>query len=125
MVQGDEVLIIDMDTLAHGHPIFELSTMFDAYIGFSEHDHDHVVEFQGYDFETSREFWRKSLAAYIETDDDKRIDEVDRKTRIVGYARMMRYNMKHGKGSREETEQVGKWRQSLLDCLDKTDTLLF
>ena len=39
MVQNGEALLIDMDTLCHGHPVFELASMFNAYLGFSEFDH--------------------------------------------------------------------------------------
>ena len=56
-LQGDEVLLIDMDTLAVGHPVFELASMFNAFIGFSELDHNIIKEFQGFDFETSQTFW--------------------------------------------------------------------
>ena len=45
-LQNDEVLLIDMDTLAVGHPIFELASMFNAFIGFSEIDHEIIKKFQ-------------------------------------------------------------------------------
>ena len=34
MLQNNESLLIDMDTLCHGHPIFELASMVNAYKGF-------------------------------------------------------------------------------------------
>ena len=46
-LQNDEVLLIDMDTLAVGHPIFELGSIFNALIGFSELDHEIIRRFQG------------------------------------------------------------------------------
>ena len=67
VLQNDEVLIIDMDTLAVGNPIFELPSMYNAFIGFSELDHGVVKEFQGFDFETSRTFWNKVLCEYLGT----------------------------------------------------------
>ena len=39
MVQNGEPLLIDMDTLCMGHPVFELGSMFNAFIGYSELDH--------------------------------------------------------------------------------------
>ncbi len=36
MVQGDELLLIDMDTLSRGHPIFELARLRAPYIAFEE-----------------------------------------------------------------------------------------
>ncbi len=126
MVQGDEVLLIDMDTLAVGHPIFELSMMFMAYIGFSEADHEHIMRFQGYDFETAARFWRKSLAAYLGTDDEKRLNEVEEKSRVLSYIRMMRIVLKATrKGVKKEVNRIDHWQTGLIECLKNTDTLLY
>ena len=38
MVQGDEFLLIDMDTLSRGHPIFELAALRAPYVAFEEDD---------------------------------------------------------------------------------------
>ena len=35
MLQNGESLLIDMDTLCHGHPIFELASMYNSYEGYS------------------------------------------------------------------------------------------
>ena len=40
VLSGGEVLVIDMDTLSVGHPIFDLVQMYNAYIGYSEKDPD-------------------------------------------------------------------------------------
>ena len=53
-LQNDEVLLIDMDTLAVGHPIFELGSMFNAFVGFSEQNHEIIQRFQGFDFSTDQ-----------------------------------------------------------------------
>ena len=37
-LQNGEVILIDMDTLCHGHPVFELASVYNAYVGFSELD---------------------------------------------------------------------------------------
>ena len=34
MLQNGESLLIDMDTLCSGNPIFELASMYNAYVGF-------------------------------------------------------------------------------------------
>ena len=66
-IKNDEVLLIDMDTLAVGNRIFELGSMYNAFIGFSEVDHEVVKRFQGFDFETSKTFWHKALELYLGT----------------------------------------------------------
>ena len=54
---GDEVLLIDMDTLATGHPVFELASMFNAFVGFGEYDNGQTKRFLGFDRPVAFEFW--------------------------------------------------------------------
>ena len=126
MLQNDEVLLIDMDTLAVGHPIFELASMFNSFIGYSEYDHETIKKFQGFDFETGSAFWRKSLAAYLETNCETKIREVEDKARIIGYTRMIRRSIRR-KGMETEAgrAEIKLWTDELLALLEKTDTLLF
>lgn len=125
-LQNDEVLLIDMDTLAIGHPIFELASMFNSFIGFSEHDHEIIKKFQGFDFETGTAFWHKALAAYLETNCETKIREVEDKARIIGYTRMIRRSIRRGGLESEEgRKEIDFWKTRLLELLDKTDTLLF
>ncbi len=123
---GDEVLLIDMDTLAVGHPVFELASMFNAFVGFYEMDHDAIIEFQGFDFEIAQAFWRKSLAGYLETEDEARIREVEDKARIVGYTRLLRRSIRR-KGLETESgkEEIAHWKEELTGLLEKIDTLIF
>ena len=125
-LQNDEVLIIDMDTLAVGHPIFELASMFNSFVGYSELDHEVIQKFQGFDFETGSTFWHKSLAAYLGTNNERKIREVEDKARIVGYTRMIRRSIRR-KGLETESgrAEIAFWTERLLALLDKTDTLLF
>lgn len=125
-LQNDEVLLIDMDTLAVGHPVFELASMYNSFIGYSEYDHDIILKFQGFDWETGNTFWRRSLAAYLETDDEDRIREVEDKARIIGYTRMIRRSIRRkGLETEKGREEIQMWKDRLLELLAKTDTLLF
>ncbi len=47
MLQNGEILLIDMDTLSMGHPIFELASMFLGFIGFAEVTPENSVKFLG------------------------------------------------------------------------------
>ena len=125
-LQGDEVLLIDMDTLAVGHPIFELASMFNSFVGYSELNHETIQQFQGFDFETGLRFWRSSLAAYLETSCEAKIREVEDKARIIGYTRMIRRSIRR-KGLETETgrAEIAFWKEQLLSLLERTDTLLF
>ncbi|MCR4671874.1 MAG: anti-sigma factor antagonist [Lachnospiraceae bacterium] len=125
-LQGDEVLLIDMDTLAVGHPVFELASMYNAFIGFSEYDNNVIKSFQGFDLETSKRFWKKTLEAYLGTEDPERIKEVEDKARIVGYTRLVRRAIRRNALETEKgSAEVALWKQELLELLEKTDTLVF
>ncbi len=125
-LQDDEVLLIDMDTLAVGHPIFELGSMFNAYRGFFEIDHDAILSFQGFSYETAEKFWYKTLAKYLETNDEAVIRSVEDKARIVGYTRLIRRSIRRGGlENKDRKAEIDLWTKELIELLDKTDTLLF
>ena len=125
-LQDDEVLLIDMDTLAVGNPIFELGSMFNAYKGFFELDHKAIESFQGFSYELADEFWNKTLKAYLETDDENVIRSVEDKARIIGYTRLIRRSIRRG-GLEDEKKraEIELWKSELIDLLSKYDTLLF
>ena len=125
-LQNDEVLLIDMDTLAVGHPIFELASIYNSFVGYSEYDHEVIKAFQGFDWETGMNFWHRSLAAYLGTNSQTKLREVEDKARIIGYTRMIRRSIRR-KGLETEAgrAEIQLWTERLLDLLEKTDTLLF
>ncbi len=126
MVQGDDILLIDMDTLAVGHPIFELGSIFNAFTGFSELDHSVIMDFQGFDFETAQKFFHKVMRAYLGTDDEGWIQSVIDKARVIGYTRLMRREIRrNGLDTEKGREKIAFWQKELGELLEKTDTLLF
>ena len=125
-LQNDEVLLIDMDTLAVGHPIFELGSMYNSFVGFSEVHHEVIEKFQGFDYVTGRTFWRKALAAYLGTNCRTKIREVEDKARVVGYTRIIRRSIRRfGLDDPYRREDFDHWKAELLEQLEHTDTLLF
>ena len=126
MLQGDEVLLIDMDTLCHGHPIFELASMYNAYCGYYVTSPDKVDDFLGIDRETADRFWRKSLELYLGTTDEKTILEVENKAKVIGHARIMRRAIRRkGFDTLEGRAVIENSRNLLLDLLPRMDSLLF
>ena len=125
-LQGDEVLLIDMDTLAVGHPVFELASMYNAYLGFSEADHDQVKRFLGIDWEMSGRFWQEVLKQYLGTEDLDAIRQVEDKARIIGYIRLIRRSIRrNGLESEAGRAKIDLWKEELMALLERTDTLLF
>ncbi|MBQ2178012.1 MAG: ATP-binding protein, partial [Oscillospiraceae bacterium] len=125
-LQNDEVLLIDMDTLAVGHPIFELASIYNAFVGYTETDPEIIKKFQGFDAETGRTFWRKSLSAYLGTSSEIKLREVEDKARILGYTRMIRRSIRRkGLETERGRAEIEHWKKQLLELLEKTDTLVF
>ena len=100
--------------------------MFNSFVGYSEFDHDTILKFQGFDFETGSAFWKKSLAAYLGTTNERKNREVEDKARIIGYTRMIRRSIRRrGLETEAGRAEIDFWKQKLLSLLERYDTLLF
>ena len=124
MVQDGEPLLIDMDTLCMGHPIFELGSMFNASIGYSELDHDITSDFFGYSHETSERFWGMALKAYLGTDDVEVCKTVTEKAMVIGYTRMLRRALRRPNEATSPA-RIARCKEMLGILLDKIDSLEF
>ena len=124
MVQNDEPLLIDMDTLCMGHPVFELGSMFNAFIGFSELDHQVSMNFFGYSHETAEKFWEMSLKMYLGTEDENIIRSITEKAMIIGYIRMLRRAIRHSEDN-DSPVKIARCKEMLEILLNKVDTLIF
>ena len=126
MLQDGEVLLIDMDTLCMGHPIFELASVFNAYVGFSELDHSVSMSFLGIPHETAEEIWEKTIRLYLNTDDENVIQSVKEKAMIIGYTRIMRRTIRrNGLNTPEGQKQIELCKTHLKDLLGRVDSLMF
>ena len=124
MVQNGEPLLIDMDTLCMGHPIFELGSMFNAFVGYAELDHQNMMDFFGYTFETGGKFWNLALKAYLGTDDEAVCQSVAQKAMVIGYTRMLRRAVRRP-GDADSPAKIARCKEMLAILLDKTDSLCF
>ena len=126
MLQNDEVLIIDMDTLSVGNPIFELSRIFNAFCGFTELDHSVIKEFQGFDYETGQAFWHRFLAGYLDTQSEAELREAEDKSSLLGYTYLIcRTIRNHGRETEAGRTEIAYRKQRLLELLERTDSLVF
>ncbi len=125
-MQNGEVLLIDMDTLSFGHPVFELASMFLGFVGFGELDPEVTQKFMKLPYTTTTYIWKKALSLYLNTQDENRIREVAEKAMIVGYARLMRRTIRRiGYGNPEGKAIIDNCKAHLAELLSKVDTLVF
>ena len=124
MVQNGEPLLIDMDTLCMGHPVFELGSMFNAFIGYSELDHQVTMNFFGYTHETAEKFWDMSLKMYLGTEDEAVCRSVAEKAMIIGYTRMLRRAIRRPEEA-DSPAKIARCKEMLAMLLAKTDSICF
>ena len=116
MVQQDELLLIDMDTLSVGYPIFELAALFAPYVAFNEDDPGNSEKFFGITDEEAVALYNSLLARYFGKDDEIIKDKI----RIVGYVHMIRWNRNN---EPENNKRLEGCRERLLKLLEKYNDL--
>ncbi len=120
MLQNDEVILIDMDTLAVGHPVLELASMYNAYLGFSILDHNTTKEFLGFDYEIGKKFWKESLKLYYETDDAEYLNKKEMQAMLVGNVRLLRRTIRRN----GDPALIERYKTDLCDLVQKVDSLI-
>ena len=124
MVQNGEPLLIDMDTLCMGHPVFELGSMFNAFLGYSELDHQVTMDFYGYTHETAEKFWNMALKLYLGTEDEAVCQSVAEKAMVVGYTRMLRRAIRRPNEA-DSPAKIARCKEKLAALLEKIDNICF
>ena len=125
MVQNGEPLLIDMDTLCVGHPVFELASTFNAYVGFGELDTSVIKKFMKLDADMAQAVWQKLLALYLSTEDETYIQCVAEKAMVIGYTRLLRRTLRRDADSDFGKQCIAYYRARLLELLERVDTLVF
>ena len=105
MLSGDEPLLIDMETLSTGDPVFDLQGVFLTYKLFGEDDPDNLQEFLGISQEFGDYIWEKALGCYFDDRDASAVREAEMKIRIVAYVRFLQILLLLGIG-KEELKQL-------------------
>lgn len=125
MLQNGEVILIDMDTLCYGNPIFELANIHIAYVGFGVVNPKMVENFIGLPYETDKRIWERFLAYYLGTEDKERLQEVEDKVAILSYIRFMRHITRRGTEGDEAKETLAVCKEKIIELLSNVDTLNF
>ena len=126
MFQDGESLMIDMDTLCHGHPVFELAGVRNTIVTFGEADPDPVNRFLGLSFETTRQLWDRILQGYLSGMTEEALRDVDRKARLIGMVRILRRMIRHGEiQTGEGQRKEAYFRQKIGELLEQVHDLSF
>ncbi|MBR5049563.1 MAG: phosphotransferase, partial [Erysipelotrichaceae bacterium] len=120
MFQNGEVILIDMDTVAMGDPIYELGNIYQSFVAYNEVDHQHSWDFLGMSYEHTVYLWEKSLELYMGTTDRKVLEEAENKAKIVAYARLLRRTVRKDS---ENTKLIDNCVRKLTELVGKVDSL--
>ena len=126
MFQDGEALLIDMDTICHGNPVFEFSFIYNAYLGFSDVDHNVVKDFIGITYEQAGEYWKKLLQYYFEGKDEAFLEIVQEKAMVMGFVRLLRREIRRdGLNSESGRKFIENAKRHISELVPKLDTLVF
>ncbi|MCR4646484.1 MAG: HD domain-containing protein [Oscillospiraceae bacterium] len=124
-LQKGEPLLIDMDRLATGHPIAEISDLYYFYVVLGEDDPSVVENFMGYSYATAQRFFHAFLQSYLGTDDPEKLREVIEKASLMCYVRMIRRLRNSGGSSAQNRRMIAHYLEKIEYLTDKLDTLLY
>ena len=89
MLSGDEPLLIDMETLSVGDPVFDLQCLYLTYQAYGEDEADNTMQFLGIPNELADFIWSKTLEYYFDERDPSVRPSAETKIRLLAYVRFL------------------------------------
>lgn len=122
MMQGEEPLLIDMDTIGVGHPIFEFAGFFLCYIGYGATEPGNCQAFLGISDElAARMFYAAVDGVYADRSEEERKAIVD-KIALFSYIWFVDKTLIF---EPENLKRLNHAKEQVLSLIDKYDTLDF
>lgn len=122
MMQGDDPLLIDMDTLGVGHPIFEFTAFFLTYIGYPSTDPGNIESFLGISQEVANRLFYESVnTIYADRSEIERKEIID-KCSLLGYMWLAGKTMQFDP---DDKLRVSHAQDEVLRLINKYDSLNF
>ena len=94
LICGDELMLIDMDTLCTGDPIFELATVFVSYRQFPSIE-PKTAYMLGIDVETAAKICDRMFELYLDEADDTTLREAKKQAQLLGCVRVIDFMDRH------------------------------
>ncbi len=89
MISSEEMILIDMDTLSKGNPIFDFGGLYMTYITFNIREPDNSMKFLNLDSETCSKLLYDTLKNYYSAMDDAEYKELLKTITILGTLRFL------------------------------------
>ena len=108
MIVKGQLMLIDMETMCAGDPIFEMATMYNSYKEFPSMAEE-AATFLGIDVDTAARLWVRTLDLYIgDAGEDVRL-ETERRARILGCIRIIAYFDRY--------REIPEWKMGIETCI--------
>ena len=115
MKQDDDILLIDMDTLSIGNPIFEFGAMYATYVGFACVNKNNPVDFLGITYEQSIKIWECIFNGYYENKSESEKESLLKQIKIICYLEVLFIRTKF-------MDDTNKFRKAEIDfCVNYID----
>ena len=89
MLADGKMVLVDMDKLSCGNPVFEFAGLHATYIAFNEDVPDDTERFLGINKQNAERIARQTLEEYLKLRGEGQFDEAFRKVRTLGYLRFL------------------------------------
>ncbi len=89
MVTENALMLIDMDALCDGDPVFEFAALFMSYIAFAEDDPGETVAFHGITHDTASTVFYRSLSICVNAVNADELQAALQKVSVLGYLRFL------------------------------------
>ena len=124
MAQNDDLLLIDMESLSVGHPIFEFASMYASYIGFSCVDKQNTDKFFGIPLEKTTKLFNMIFRSYYDDKSEEELNEMILKISVISYIQILLLRSKYAElAYGTEKEEVEFCKKYLTDITEKLETL--
>lgn len=124
MMQNDDLLIIDMDNLSIGHPIFEFASMYATYEGFSCIDKKNTDKFLGMPLDITTKLFDKIFSYYYEEKNTEELESIKLKFSIISYIQILWLRTQFiDNACTTQKEEIDFCKKYLTDNAEKLNTL--
>ena len=124
MMQGDDPILIDLDTLSCGNPVFEFASTFNAYVGFN-YVYEKTDDFVRITKYMCALIWDEFLEQYFEGESEEQLKLRNKRAAILGFTRILRRHIKRiGTDTEKTMAEYNKCRNRLIELIDEVDSLI-
>ena len=126
MKQNDELLLIDMETISIGHPIFELGGIYASYRAFACVNKNNPQEFLGITPEQSEKILQLTFQYYFSDKTTEYINDVMYKASIIAYMQVLWLRTTFMEENNEiQKQEIEFCKKYLTENLPKINSLAF